>query len=137
MQEYREFSFKNLPVRTKIVDGNVWFVAKDIANILNLVWNGNTTLQAIPESWKRVLKLHTPSSGEQNLISINEAGLYKLTFRSNKPEAEQFTNYVCEVILPQIRKTGGYGNSTGQFGQLTAVGQLTDNENKYLTHQLE
>ncbi|MDI1278962.1 BRO family protein [Methylobacter sp.] len=40
---------------------------------------------------------------------INEAGLYHLTFRSNKPKAKDFANWVCETVLPEIRKTGFFG----------------------------
>ena len=39
---------------------------------------------------------------------INEAGLYELTFGSTLPEAKAFKQHVCSVILPEIRKTGGY-----------------------------
>ena len=49
--------------------------------------------------------------GEQQLIIINEPALYKLAFRSSKPAAEEFTNWVASEVLPAIRKTGRYGSS--------------------------
>jgi prophage antirepressor-like protein len=60
------------------------------------------------ENWKGVVKLTTPR-GEQSANFINEAGLYHLIFRSNKPKAKEFANWVCETVLPEIRKTGGFG----------------------------
>lgn len=47
--------------------------------------------------------------GEREAIFINEAGLYHLIFRSNKPKAKDFANWVCETVLPEIRKTGFFG----------------------------
>jgi prophage antirepressor-like protein len=46
--------------------------------------------------------------GLQEMSAINEAGVYKLVFRSNKPEAEKFSDWVAEEVLPTIRNTGGY-----------------------------
>lgn len=42
------------------------------------------------------------------MLCITEAAVYKLAFRSNKPEAERFTDWVAEEVIPQIRKTGHY-----------------------------
>lgn len=47
--------------------------------------------------------------GERDAYFINEAGLYHLIFRSNKPKAKDFANWVCETVLPEIRKTGFFG----------------------------
>jgi prophage antirepressor-like protein len=52
-------------------------------------------------------KLPTIKGGEANFI--NEAGLYRLIFRSNKPKANEFATWVCEVVLPAIRKHGHFG----------------------------
>ncbi len=55
-----------------------------------------------------VWKLQT-IQGERDAVFINEAGLYHLIFRSNKPKAKDFANWVCETVLPEIRKTGFFG----------------------------
>ena len=83
-----------------------WFVAKDICNILELK-NITETMKMIPEKWRGSEKLNT-FGGEQNMIIINEAGLYKLIMRSNKPVAQKFQEVVCEEILPSLRKKGEY-----------------------------
>jgi BRO family, N-terminal domain len=45
---------------------------------------------------------------QQELVVITEAAVYKLAFRSNKPEADAFTDWVADEVLPSIRKTGCY-----------------------------
>ena len=46
---------------------------------------------------------------QQEVVLINEANLYRLINRSNTLHAETFQDWVCEEVLPSIRKTGGYG----------------------------
>ncbi len=46
--------------------------------------------------------------GDQSMICVTESGLYRLIFRSNKPEAEKFRRWVFNKVLPTIRKTGSY-----------------------------
>ena len=83
-----------------------WFVAKDICSILELP-NITNAIKILPEKW-RGLKLLSTFGGEQNMNIINEAGLYKLIMRSNKPVAQKFQEVVCEDILPSLRKKGEY-----------------------------
>ena len=107
-----EGAFGGTHIRMQIIDGEPWFVAKDVAFALDITWSGHT-LDAIPEEWKGMVNLTTPSSGErgggmQTLIVLNEAALYKLAFRSNKPGADRFVNWVAGTLLPTLRKTGRY-----------------------------
>jgi prophage antirepressor-like protein len=52
----------------------------------------------------------------QKTVFINESAVYKMAFRSRKPEAEQFTDWIAGEVIPQIRKTGKYvPNSQGVF----------------------
>ena len=83
-----------------------YFVAKDICNILELRDVSNALLN-IPEKWKGT-KVISTLGGDQDMRIINEAGLYKLIMRSNKPIAQKFQEFVCEKILPSIRKKGEY-----------------------------
>jgi prophage antirepressor-like protein len=107
---------ENVNVRTQVIKGEPWFVAKDVAMALNVTWSSHT-LDSIPEDWKGVVNLTTPSSGArggglQTLKVINEAAVYKLAFRSNKPEADRFVNWVTGTVLPSIRRTGSYSVSS-------------------------
>lgn len=106
------FNYQEKQVRTILRNGEPWFVAKDICDILDITWSGAKTLSQIPEDWQGVVNLTTPG-GNQQFYCISESAVYKLAFRSNKDEADKFTNYVASEILPSIRKTGGYvGNET-------------------------
>jgi len=104
------FQFSELNIRTATDEhSEVWFCAKDVCAALDIVWSGSSaTLENMPDNWKGVLKLQTPG-GEQDAVFINEAGLYHLIFRSNKPKAKEFANWVCETVLPEIRRTGFFG----------------------------
>lgn len=102
----------NVTIRTQQVNDEPWFVAKDVVAALGIGWNG-TTLASIPDEWKGMRTFRTSSSGtrgggEQMLTVINEAALYKLAFRSNKPQADAFVNWVDGEVLPAIRQTGQY-----------------------------
>lgn len=101
------FAFQQNQVRTALQpDSSVWFAVKDVCSILNLTWSG-ATLKSIPKEWQGMLSFNTPS-GVQRLKTISEPAVYKLAFRSNKPEADAFTNWVASEVLPTIRKTGKY-----------------------------
>lgn len=88
----------------------MWFCAKDVCEVLEITWTrrGNA-LRSIPETWVMVSHYET-IKGKRETIFINEVTLYKLIFRSNKPKAEEFANWVCEEVLPTIRKHGFFGN---------------------------
>ena len=83
-----------------------WFVVKDICKILDIKDN-RSCLRIIPKEWKVDRKIST-SGGEQIMNTINECGLYKLIMRSDKPIAQKFQEWVCEEVLPSIRKKGEY-----------------------------
>ena len=102
----------HVTIRTQQVNDEPWFVAKDVVAALGIGWNG-TTLASIPDEWKGMRSFRTPSSGNrgggiQQLSVINESALYKLAFRSNKPQADAFVNWVAGEVLPSIRRTGQY-----------------------------
>ena len=99
-------SFNNKNIRVIGTCDEPWFVAKDICNVLEIK-DVSMALTKIPEKWKGTKVIGT-LGGDQNLRIINESGIYKLIMRSNKPIAEKFQEFVCEEILPSIRKTGEY-----------------------------
>ena len=106
------FVFEGNDVRVKVDEkGDPWFVAKDAAGALGLV-RSSRTLDRIPVDWKGVESFITPG-GMQELQVVNEKGLYKLAFRSNKDAADRFTNWVVSEVLPSIRKTGSYSTDQG------------------------
>ncbi|MBF0472770.1 MAG: hypothetical protein HQK93_03430, partial [Nitrospirae bacterium] len=104
------FNFKNHEVRIHIDDkGSPWFVVKDVCKVLDISWNGDkVTLSPIKEEWKMGLEIQDSLGRTQKVIVISEPAVYKLSFRSRKTEAEKFTDWIAEKVLPSIRKTGHY-----------------------------
>jgi len=100
-------SFNNETIRVLGTSENPMFVVKDICKILGLS-NVTATLRNIPENWKCLLKVKTFTQGQQTTCVVNEAGLYKIIMRSEKPIAQPFQEFVCEKILPSIRNIGEY-----------------------------
>lgn len=102
----KTFSFDGKQIRTTGTYEEPWFVVKDICDVLELT-KVDSSIRNIPEKWKGAHTLGT-LGGKQTMSIINEAGVYKLIMRSNKPNAEKFQEFVCEEVLPSIRKTGSY-----------------------------
>lgn len=100
------FRFESHEVRALTIDGEPWFVARDVCDILEL----NNVTEALrglddDELTSEILK----SGGqEREMKLISESGLYTLIIRSNKPQAKPFRKWVTAEVLPSIRKTGGY-----------------------------
>lgn len=92
-------------------NGEPWFIAKDVCSALNIVWKGSSTLGPLDDDEKTVIAAET-LGGTQEMISINESGIYTLIMRSNKPEARRFRKWVTSEVLPKIRKTGGYSHES-------------------------
>lgn len=107
VQQFR-FQEQFQSVRSMVAaDGEPWFVAKDVCDILEHS-NTSKAVLSLDDDEKGVTKGYT-LGGEQDLIIINESGLYNLIFRSNKPQAKVFRKWVTSEVLPQIRKQGHYG----------------------------
>lgn len=100
------FSYKDNTVRTVKLNSEIWFVAKDVADILGFRDAYNAT-QCLEENEKGTCKVST-LRGEQEMLIINEPGIYRLIFRSNKPEAKVFQDWVYHEVLPTLRQTGSY-----------------------------
>ena len=114
--------YKNSPVRIVKKDGEPWFVAKDVCDILAL-GNPRSSIALLDEDERGVHSMDTPS-GKQEMGIISEAGLYSLIIRSRKPEAKAFKRWVTHEVLPSIRKTGAYlspGMSNEQVKALVAT----------------
>ena len=101
-----ELSFNEKTIRIVGTTENPMFIVKDICNILGIK-NITDVSKIVPEKWRGSIKSNT-SSGAQTMNTVNEAGLYKIIMRSKKQIAQPFQEFVCEEILPSIRKTGEY-----------------------------
>ena len=111
MNGLQVFDYKGLVVRTVEKDSEVWFVAKDVCDILELS-NPTEALKSLDDDERSSLRITegtSPNGGNPNVNVINEPGMYKLIFKSRKAEAKEFTRWVTHEVLPQIRETGAYG----------------------------
>ena len=100
------YDFRSSAVRVIIIDGEPWFVAADIAEILGYRDAANAA-RHLPDRQKGTRNVSTLGGGQRMTI-ISEGGMYRLVLRSRKPEAEAFTDWVTDEVLPAIRKTGTY-----------------------------
>lgn len=98
--------YNEMPVRIVEREGETWFVAKDVAAILGYGLTTDMT-RRLDEDEKGMQMAHTPG-GPQEMIIINEPGLYNAILGSQKPEAKDFKRWVTHDVLPSIRRTGGY-----------------------------
>ncbi len=106
------FSFGTHTVRTINLDGEIWFVASDVATALEYR-DAEVATRYLDSDEKGYTDLVYPS-GAQSVITINESGMYSLILRSRKPEAKRFKKWVTSEVLPSIRKTGTYSTSASR-----------------------
>lgn len=97
-------------IRVLNIDGNTWFVAKDVCDVLSIV-NHKDAISSLDEDEKGVASIYPLSKtkrggGLQKTNIINESGLYTLIFQSRKPFAKSFRKWVTSEVLPTIHKTG-------------------------------
>ena len=104
------FGYDDQLLRTVVIDGMPWFVAKDVCAALELT-NPTEALKALDDDERGSLRISEGTSlkgGNPNMNIINESGLYTLIMRSNKPEAKRFRKWVTSEVLPSINRTGQY-----------------------------
>lgn len=94
-------------IRTVMRDGEVWFVGKDVAEILGYVDPNKAIAMHVDEEDKLNDKMAS-SLGQRGGWLINESGLYGLILSSKLPSARKFKHWVTSEVLPAIRKTGIY-----------------------------
>ena len=108
MNEMKIFNFESQEVRMQVIDDEPWFVAKDVCEILDIK-NVSDAVNKLNQGFKTTIALTDSGSNyKTNALAINEAGMYKLIFKSRKSEAERFSDWVAGDVLPSIRKHGGY-----------------------------
>lgn len=106
MSELSVFAFDSQAVRVVMVDGEPWFVGKDVAEVLGYARPNDALQQHCKGAVKR-RPLQTPG-GTQELRIISEPDMLRLIVGSKLPAAERFERWVFEEVLPSIRKTGAY-----------------------------
>jgi prophage antirepressor-like protein len=119
MSGIEKFSFDGSEIRfVGDIETPEW-VGSDIVAVLYPeveAKNRSTYLRGIPAEWKGLQKVQTPG-GDQDMVTVFEAGLYSLIARSNSPQAVPFQKWIYEEVLPSIRKTGSYSVGQGSSPQ--------------------
>ena len=101
------FNFHGQEVRTMTINDEPWFVGKDVADILGYSKARNAIALHVDE--EDALKQGIPTSGGmQDMLIINESGLYSLILSSRLPQAKEFKRWVTSEVLPAIRRQGGF-----------------------------
>lgn len=101
-------------IRALEIDGEPYFVGKDVANILGYQNGSRDINRHVDEEDRHKVMLFDGNQDKETII-INESGLYSLILSSKLPKAKEFKHWITAEVLPVIRKTGGYVNDTKQF----------------------
>lgn len=94
-------------IRTQSIDGNPWFVGKDVATALGYT-DCDQAIRNHVDVEDKLTRCFDGSGQKRTMTIINESGLYSLIFSSKLESAKRFKRWVTSTVLPSIRKTGGY-----------------------------
>lgn len=104
-----QFVFEEVNVRTQVKeDGSIWFVAKDVCDVLGL-GNPSQAISRLREKDKDSLISNDVVGRTKEMTIVSEFGLYELVLGSRKENAQKFKYWICDEVIPSIRKTGSYG----------------------------
>lgn len=119
-------------VRVVEIDGQAWFVARDICVTLSVYIgpksgqpNVTMAIQKLNEDEFQFNRIELTPGYPRNAVLVSESGLYKIVMRSDKQEARQFQDWVTREVLPAIRKDGLYvtGEEKVKTGERIGVRQ--------------
>jgi BRO family, N-terminal domain len=112
-----EFRFEESSVRAVMYNDEPWFIAKDVCDILDID-DPSKAVSRIDDDERGTTTVRT-AGGPQEVLTLNESGVYSLVFTSRKPEAKRFRKWVTSEVLPEIRNTGGYRRPETEFAGLS------------------
>lgn len=107
MNEIQIFNYNSNEVRTIQCDDELWFVLKDVCDVLGL-GSPHKVAERLDEDERNQIPVIDSIGRKQEMVIINESGLYSVILRSDKPEAKPFRKWVTSEVLPTIRKHGAY-----------------------------
>lgn len=108
--------FNEQPIRIMDNGGEPWFIVKDVCNVLEIK-QPSRAVEGLDDDEKGVINIHT-HGGEQEMLVVNEPGLYSLILRSRKPQAREFKRWITHEVIPGIRKNGAYVHPGTDFNGL-------------------
>ncbi len=107
MNDMQIFTYNSNEVRTVELNGEPWFVLKDVCEVLGIA-DHKVTARRLDADEVCQTPLTDSMGRQQETSIINESGLYNVILRSDKPEAKPFRKWVTSEVLPSIRKHGAY-----------------------------
>ena len=122
-------------VQTMVIDGEPWFVGKDVLIILGYSDLTHGILDHVDEDDRvnsKTQGLNDPELGQRGGWLINESGLYSLILTSKLPTAKKFKHWVTSEVLPAIRKTGSYNLPQDYLSALKALVVSEEEKQKLL-----
>ena len=108
MNHLKIWNYEDSTVRTVEIEGKIYFVGKDVAEVLGYSNTRDALAKHVDVEDKATVAIHDGSQN-RNVTVINESGVYALIFGSKLPTAKKFKHWVTSEVLPSIRKTGSYG----------------------------
>ena len=119
MQQVMLFENKEFgEIRTLMIDGQPYFVGKDVAEILGYSNTKDAIIVHVDEDDRRIIQKSENTTFEipnRGLTIINESGLYSLILSSKLDTAKKFKRWVTSEVLPSIRQTGNYISGTSPY----------------------
>ena len=125
MNELKNFTFEDQQIRVLTIEGEPWFVGKDVAEVLGYSNSRKAIADHVDSEDKGVTKCYT-LGGTQQIAIINESGLYSLILSSKLPKAKEFKHWVTSEVLPTIRKHGAYMTDQKAAAIVTDKNALAD-----------
>lgn len=117
MDKLQVFNYEGKEIRTVEKDGEFWWVLKDVCAVLGLT-EPHRVAARLDEDERTQSTVIDSMGREQKTTVINEAGLYNVILRSDKPEAKDFKRWVTHEVLPSIRKHGAYVTARASLSYL-------------------
>lgn len=112
MNDLQIFKYNDTPLRTIERDGELWWVLKDVCDVLGIAKTADVAAR-LDDDEKGIGQISTPG-GRQEMWLTNEPGLYKVILRSDKPDAKNLMRFVTHEVLPSIRQRGSYAMTQSQ-----------------------
>lgn len=110
------FKFETREVRTLLIDDQPWFVASDVAQAL--LYSEAKDMTRNLDDDEKGRQIVPTLGGDQEMLVINESGLYSAILRSRKAEAKRFKKWVTAEVLPTIRRSGRYEDAANRMATL-------------------
>ncbi|MBI5770864.1 MAG: Bro-N domain-containing protein [Verrucomicrobia bacterium] len=106
-----EYPHPEFPLHAAIMDGDPWFIAKDVCAALD-IRNSRDAVDSLDDDERITVVINDGNRGNPNTQLISESGVFALIFRSRKPEAQAFRRHVTGTILPALRRDGFFAYNT-------------------------